>query len=71
MFNVSERPILTSIHSSLSYQWYYDFAVRMCLEVVRNLGLLSQDPVVVDLAIDSERQCSLIISDGLCSRICD
>ena len=38
-----------------AYQWYYDFAVRVGLEVVRMLQLLAQDPVIVDLTIDSKR----------------
>jgi hypothetical protein len=38
----------------LSYQRYYDFAVRVCLEVVWVLEALPHQPVVVDLAIDSE-----------------
>lgn len=37
-----------------SYQWYYDFAVRVGLEVVRVLQLLAQDPMVVDLTVDSK-----------------
>ena len=38
-----------------SYQWYYDFAVRVGLEVVGVLQLLAQDPMIVDLTVDSKR----------------
>lgn len=40
---------------SNSYQWYYNFAVRVGLKVVWVLQLLAQDPVIVDLTIDSKR----------------
>jgi hypothetical protein len=46
----------------LSYQRYYDFAVRVCLEVVWVLEALPHQPVVIDLAIDSE--CNAIIRVG-------
>lgn len=38
-----------------SYQWYYNFAVRVGLKVVWVLQLLAQDPVIVYLTIDSKR----------------
>ena len=38
-----------------SYQWQYDFAIRVGLKVVWVLQLLAQDPVIVYLTIDSER----------------
>ena len=38
-----------------SYQWYYDFAVGVGLEVVGVLQLLAQNPMIVDLTIDSKR----------------
>lgn len=37
------------------YQRYYDFAVRVGLKVVGELQLLAQDPMIVDLTIDSKR----------------
>lgn len=37
------------------YQRYYDFAVRVGLEVIRELQLLTQDPMVVNLTVDSKR----------------
>lgn len=37
------------------YQWYYDFAVGVGHKVVRVLQLLAQDPMIVNLTIDSER----------------
>lgn len=40
---------------SSSYQRYDDFAVRVGLKVVGALQLLAQDPMVVDLTIDSQR----------------
>ena len=38
-----------------SYQWQYNFAIRVGLKVVWVLQLLAQDPVIVYLTIDSER----------------
>ena len=38
-----------------SYQWQYNFAIRVGLEIVWVLQLLAQDPVIVYLTIDSER----------------
>ena len=44
-----------------SYQWYYNFAVRVSLKVVWVLQLLAQDPVIIDLTIDSKRQRAVVI----------
>ena len=52
-----------------TYQGYYDFAIRMCLEVVRLLELLSQDSVIVDFAIDSEEYGLFVVDNRLCTRI--
>jgi hypothetical protein len=38
-----------------AYQWYYDLAIRMCLEFIRDLQLLTQRSVIVYLAIDGKR----------------
>ena len=38
------------------YQWYYDFAVGVGLEVVGVLQLFTQDPMVVNFTVDSKRQ---------------
>lgn len=38
-----------------SHQWDYDFAVRVGLEVIGVLQLLAQDPMIVNLTIDSKR----------------
>ncbi len=38
----------------ISYQWYYDLAIGVSLEVVGFLERFSNDSVVVNLAIDSQ-----------------
>ena len=44
----------------------------MCLEVVRLLEVLAEDSVIVDLAVDGEGDCLVIVDDwlraGICSR---
>jgi len=52
------------------YQRYYDFAIGVGLEVVRMLQLLAQDSMIIDLAIDGERQRSIIIDKRLGASIC-
>ena len=42
----------------------------MCLEIVRLLQLFPEDSVVVDLAVDSEGDCLVIVDDWLCAGIC-
>jgi hypothetical protein len=54
----------------LIYQRYYDFAVGVCLEVVWLLQLFPQDSVVVDLAVDGEGDCLVIVDDGLGAGVC-
>lgn len=42
-----------------------DFTITVGLEVVRGLEMLSQDSVVVDLAIDGQSHCTLIVDQRL------
>jgi hypothetical protein len=48
-----------------SYQGNYDFAIRMCLEVVGGLEGLAEDSVVVDFAIDSQRHGIILVQERL------
>lgn len=52
-----------------SYQWYYNFAIGVSLEVVRGLESLSNDSVVVDLAIDSKGNGLITVGKWLSSTI--
>jgi hypothetical protein len=51
------------------YQRNDDFAVRVCLEVVGRLEALAEDAVVVDFAIDGERDSLLLVDQGLRTRV--
>jgi hypothetical protein len=42
----------------------------MCLEVVLLLQPLSQDPVVVDFAVDGQGNGAIIVDEGLRSGVC-
>jgi hypothetical protein len=42
----------------------------MCLEVVWLLEVLSENSVIVDLAIDGESDCVIFVGDGLRAGIC-
>jgi hypothetical protein len=53
----------------LSYQWYYNFAVGVSLEVVWGLEGLSNDSMVVDLAIDSQGNSLITVGKWLSSTI--
>ena len=46
-----------------------DFAVGCSLEYWLVLQLLSQDPVVVDLAVDGQNQCVVGVGQWLCSTL--
>ena len=41
----------------------------MCLEVVRVLEALAEDAVVVNLAVDGERDGLLVVDKRLCARV--
>jgi len=43
----------------------------VCLEVVRGLELLAQHSVVVDLAVNSQRNGSFIVGERLGATVCD
>ena len=47
-----------------------DLAVRVCLELVRCLEALAEDTVVVDLAVDGQRDGSLLVDERLSARVC-
>lgn len=49
----------------MSYQMKDDFAVGMGFEGDIPFDLLAQDPVVIDLAIDCQKDCPLVIHKGL------
>lgn len=47
-----------------------DLAIRMCLEFVGLLQALAENAVVVDLAVDGQRDGSLLIDEWLSARVC-
>lgn len=47
-----------------------DLAIRMCLELVGLLQALAEDAVVVDLAVDGQRDGSLLVDERLRARVC-
>lgn len=55
--------------ASSTYQWNYDLAIGMCFVVVVNVQLFSQNPVVVNLAIDCQSYRTLIVEQWLRARI--
>lgn len=50
-----QSPCIISPKVPNTYQRYDDFAIRMCMKVVRLLQVLPQYSVVIDLAIDRQR----------------
>jgi hypothetical protein len=46
-----------------------DLAIRVCLELVRCLEALAEDAVVVDLAVDRQRDGSLLVDERLGARV--
>lgn len=48
-----------------TYQRSDDFAVGMCLEVIWCLQFLSDDTVVIDLAVDGQGKVSIFADEGL------
>jgi hypothetical protein len=59
--------VITATHTMMrvSYQMKDDFAVRMSFEGDIPFDLLAQDPVVIDLAIDCQKDRPLVIHKGL------
>jgi hypothetical protein len=58
--------------SNLAYHPYQrndDLAIRVCLEVVLLLEALAEDTVVVDFAVDGQRDGSLFIDERLSTRV--
>ena len=53
-----------------AYQGYYDFAIGVRLEWVWLGQLLSENLVVVDLAIDGQSDGPIFAQKGLCSAVC-
>ena len=49
----------------VSYQWDYDFAIGVCLEVIGLLQPLSDQSVVVYLAIDCKRNGLILVGNWL------
>jgi hypothetical protein len=47
-----------------------DLAIRVCLELVRCLEALAEDAVVVNLAVDRQRDGSLLVDERLGARVC-
>jgi hypothetical protein len=48
-----------------THQWDYDFAIGMRLEVIGVLEPLSDKSVVIDLSIDCESNCLILVSERL------
>jgi hypothetical protein len=51
------------------YQRNDDLAVRMCLEVVGVLQALTEDSVVVNFAVDGQRDTLVIVDEWLSARV--
>lgn len=45
----------------VSYQGYYDFAVRVGFEVIWVLEMFAQHSMVIDLAVDSKGQSAIVV----------
>jgi len=58
------------IASRATNKRYYDLAVGKSAVVVIDLGLLSENAMVVYLAIDGQREGLLIVDDGLSTAVC-
>jgi hypothetical protein len=58
-----------SITKLKTYQWYYDFAIRMCVEAIRSLQLFPNNSVVVDFAVDGQGDVAIVAEDGLCAAV--
>jgi hypothetical protein len=52
-----------------AYQGYYDFTVRVSLVVVLDFALLAQNAVIVDFAIDGQRESFVIVDNWLGARV--
>jgi len=59
------------ITASSAYQWNYDLAIGMCFVMVVHVQLFSQDPVVVNLAIDCQRYRALVVDQWLRAGVCE
>jgi hypothetical protein len=55
--------------SARPHQRNDDLAIRVCLEVVWLLEALAEDSVVVDFAIDSQRDSLLLVDERLSARV--
>ena len=52
-----------------SHQWYYDFAIGVGFEVVWGLEALSDEPMVVNFAIDRKGNALVAVGERLSSRV--
>jgi hypothetical protein len=62
---VSLNPPSTLLIHLYPYQRNDDLAIRVCLEVVLLLEALAEDTVVVDFAVDGQRDGSLFVDERL------
>jgi hypothetical protein len=58
------------VDAMLEVQRNDDLAIRVCLELVRCLEALAEDAVVVNLAVDRQRDGSLLVDERLGARVC-
>lgn len=56
---------------AMAHKRYDDFAVGVCLEVVGSLQYIAKNLVVVDFAIDSEGDGSIIANQWLSASVCE
>ncbi len=61
--------MLRSVYPVLHVQWDNNLTVTMGFEVVGRVELFAQDSVVVDFAIDSQSNGSLIVNQRLCASV--
>jgi hypothetical protein len=55
----------------VTYQRNDDLAVGMCLEVICVLQMLSDETMVIDLAVDSQNNGVIGVGQGLGARLCE
>jgi hypothetical protein len=63
--SLNHNQITQRKHFLHTYQRDDDFTVRVCFIVVLNIQGLSQDAVVVNLAIDSQSEGAVVVDEGL------
>lgn len=53
----------------MTHQWYDNFTIGVCLEVIRVLEPFSNNSVVIDLAVDGKGNSLIAVGEGLRSTV--